>query len=155
MISGALYQRVATYSVKKPVWSCSGSAIRARPKSQICGRCKRLEHQSASWYLLDILSKAHDWTSKKTWIKTAVKSVLIFIYAYSWCKLYEDIWIPFTVEVEKKAALLWPNKRRCQSHGLHTLNMQLYWTTKKRLEEHVFPLLFASQTIITPSVHKS
>lgn len=35
MISGALYQRVATYSVRKPVWSCSGSAIRARPKSQI------------------------------------------------------------------------------------------------------------------------
>lgn len=35
MISGARYQRVATYSVRKPVWSCSGSAIRARPKSQI------------------------------------------------------------------------------------------------------------------------
>ena len=26
----------ATYSVRKPVWSCSGSATRARPKSQIC-----------------------------------------------------------------------------------------------------------------------
>lgn len=35
MISGARYQRVATYSVRNPVWSCSGSAIRARPKSQI------------------------------------------------------------------------------------------------------------------------
>lgn len=35
MISGARYQRVATYSVRKPVWSCSGSAMRARPKSQI------------------------------------------------------------------------------------------------------------------------
>lgn len=37
MISGARYQRVATYSVRKPVWSCSGSAIRASPKSQIWG----------------------------------------------------------------------------------------------------------------------
>ena len=36
MISGARYQRVATYSVRKPVWSCSGSATRASPKSQIC-----------------------------------------------------------------------------------------------------------------------
>ena len=36
MISGARYQRVATYSVRNPVWSCSGSATRARPKSQIC-----------------------------------------------------------------------------------------------------------------------
>ena len=35
MISGALYHLVATYSVKNPVWSCSGSATRARPKSQI------------------------------------------------------------------------------------------------------------------------
>ena len=35
MISGARYQRVATYSVKKPVWSWSGSATRAKPKSQI------------------------------------------------------------------------------------------------------------------------
>lgn len=35
MISGALYHLVATYSVKKPVWSCSGSATRAKPKSQI------------------------------------------------------------------------------------------------------------------------
>ena len=35
MISGARYQRVATYSVRKPVWSCSGSATRASPKSQI------------------------------------------------------------------------------------------------------------------------
>lgn len=35
IISGARYQRVATYSVRKPVWSCSGSAILARPKSQI------------------------------------------------------------------------------------------------------------------------
>lgn len=43
MISGARYQRVATYSVRKPVWSCSGSAIRARPKSQIWGRRQRSE----------------------------------------------------------------------------------------------------------------
>jgi hypothetical protein len=35
IISGALYQRVATYSVRKPVWSWSGSATRANPKSQI------------------------------------------------------------------------------------------------------------------------
>ena len=35
MISGARYQRVATYSVRNPVWSCCGSAIRASPKSQI------------------------------------------------------------------------------------------------------------------------
>ena len=35
MISGARYHLVATYSVRKPVWSCSGSATRARPKSQI------------------------------------------------------------------------------------------------------------------------
>ena len=35
MISGALYHRVATYSVKNPVWSWSGSATLARPKSQI------------------------------------------------------------------------------------------------------------------------
>lgn len=35
MISGARYHRVATYSVKNPVWSCSGSATRAKPKSQI------------------------------------------------------------------------------------------------------------------------
>lgn len=43
MISGALYQRVATYSVRKPVWSCSGSAIRARPKSQIWRSGEELE----------------------------------------------------------------------------------------------------------------
>lgn len=36
MISGALYHLVATYSVKKPVWSWLGSATRASPKSQIC-----------------------------------------------------------------------------------------------------------------------
>lgn len=36
MISGARYQRVATYSVRNPVWSWSGSATRAKPKSQIC-----------------------------------------------------------------------------------------------------------------------
>ena len=35
IISGALYQRVATYSVRNPVWSCVGSATLARPKSQI------------------------------------------------------------------------------------------------------------------------
>jgi len=35
MISGALYHRVATYSVRNPVWSWSGSAILANPKSQI------------------------------------------------------------------------------------------------------------------------
>lgn len=35
IISGALYHLVATYSVRKPVWSCSGSAILANPKSQI------------------------------------------------------------------------------------------------------------------------
>ena len=35
MISGARYQRVATYSVKNPVWSCLGSATRANPKSHI------------------------------------------------------------------------------------------------------------------------
>ena len=48
MISGALYQRVATYSVKKPVWSCSGSAILARPKSQIWGRHKGPEVRDIS-----------------------------------------------------------------------------------------------------------
>ena len=48
MISGALYQRVATYSVKKPVWSCSGSAIRARPKSQICEWCRGSEVKNIS-----------------------------------------------------------------------------------------------------------
>lgn len=36
MISGALYHLVATYSVRKPVWSWFGSATRARPKSHIC-----------------------------------------------------------------------------------------------------------------------
>lgn len=36
MISGARYHRVATYSVRKPVWSWSGSATLANPKSQIC-----------------------------------------------------------------------------------------------------------------------
>ncbi|TNN58175.1 hypothetical protein EYF80_031608 [Liparis tanakae] len=41
MISGARYQRVATYSVRNPVWSWSGSATRAKPKSQICGGCER------------------------------------------------------------------------------------------------------------------
>ena len=35
IISGALYHLVATYSVKIPLWSCSGSATRANPKSQI------------------------------------------------------------------------------------------------------------------------
>ena len=35
MISGALYHLVATYSVSIPVWSCSGSAILAKPKSHI------------------------------------------------------------------------------------------------------------------------
>lgn len=35
IISGARYQRVATYSVKKPVWSCSGSATLASPKSHL------------------------------------------------------------------------------------------------------------------------
>lgn len=34
-LTGARYHRVATYSVRKPVWSCSGSATRAKPKSQI------------------------------------------------------------------------------------------------------------------------
>lgn len=48
IISGALYQRVATYSVKKPVWSCSGSAIRARPKSQIWRRHKGSQVRSIS-----------------------------------------------------------------------------------------------------------
>ena len=38
IISGARYQRVATYSVSIPVWSCSGSATRANPKSQICNK---------------------------------------------------------------------------------------------------------------------
>jgi hypothetical protein len=36
MISGALYHRVATYSVRNPVWSWSGSATLAKPKSHIC-----------------------------------------------------------------------------------------------------------------------
>ena len=35
MTSGARYHRVATYSVRNPVWSCSGSATRAKPKSHI------------------------------------------------------------------------------------------------------------------------
>lgn len=48
MISGALYQRVATYSVKKPVWSCSGSAIRARPKSQIWQQHRGSEVKNSS-----------------------------------------------------------------------------------------------------------
>jgi len=35
MISGALYHLVATYSVRVPLWSWVGSAMRAKPKSQI------------------------------------------------------------------------------------------------------------------------
>lgn len=35
IISGALYHLVATYSVRKPAWLCSGSATLAKPKSQI------------------------------------------------------------------------------------------------------------------------
>jgi hypothetical protein len=42
IISGALYQRVATYSVRNPVWSYCGSATRAKPKSQIYNM--RLSH---------------------------------------------------------------------------------------------------------------
>ena len=38
MISGARYHLVATYSVRKPVWSWSGSATLAKPKSQIWKR---------------------------------------------------------------------------------------------------------------------
>lgn len=41
MISGARYQRVATYSVRNPVWSWSGSATRAKPKSQIWRKGER------------------------------------------------------------------------------------------------------------------
>lgn len=41
MISGALYHRVATYSVKNPVWSWSGSATLANPKSQIYNQPKQ------------------------------------------------------------------------------------------------------------------
>ena len=33
IISGARYQRVATYSVMKPAWFSSGCATRASPKS--------------------------------------------------------------------------------------------------------------------------
>lgn len=41
MISGARYHRVATYSVKNPVASCSPiNADLARPKSQICPRSR-------------------------------------------------------------------------------------------------------------------
>ena len=45
MISGALYHRVATYSVKNPVWSWSGSATLANPKSQIYSTTKQIDNQ--------------------------------------------------------------------------------------------------------------
>lgn len=51
MISGALYQRVATYSVRKPVWSWTGSAIRARPKSQIWERNKIENNVRKNWFV--------------------------------------------------------------------------------------------------------
>jgi len=63
MISGARYHLVATYSVKKPVWSWFGSATRARPKSQIykqthrccwqqsCDRLKRSQFSCKYWDL--------------------------------------------------------------------------------------------------------
>lgn len=72
MISGALYQRVATYSVKNPVWSCSGSAIRARPKSQIWGGHKgsgvRRIHQPA-----DLLHWAADRTERRSKARNLLK----------------------------------------------------------------------------------
>ena len=43
MISGALYHLVATYSVSTPLWSWVGSAILARPKSQIYRERGRME----------------------------------------------------------------------------------------------------------------
>ena len=35
IISGARYQRVATYSVKSPTWSCAGSEILEKTKTDL------------------------------------------------------------------------------------------------------------------------
>lgn len=50
MISGARYQRVATYSVRNPVWSWSGSATRAKPKSQICRREETEQRKTVTFF---------------------------------------------------------------------------------------------------------